>query len=328
VNPFSYVTAKDADHALRERADNALGSYLGGGTNLLDEMKLGIRQPDHLIDIRQIGFTKIEPLPGGGLRIGAGVTNSTVAYDPRVVKQYPVLSRAILAGASPQLRNAATTAGNLLQRTRCYYYRDVASPCNKREPGSGCSALEGVNRIHAVLGTSEKCIATHPSDMDVAMMALEAVIRTKGPHGERAIPIGEFYVPYGEDPAKENVLLPGELIVAVDLPATPWFAKSGYVKARDRASYEFALASAAVALDVRDGKVRDCRIALGGVATKPWRALAAENALRGAKPGAEAYRAAAEAELKAAVPRKDNAFKIELCKRVIVQSLTTVARMK
>lgn len=325
MNPFTYVQAKTAEEALRERAANERASYLGGGTNLLDEMKLNVRQPERLIDVRKLGFDKIEPLPEGGLRIGAGVSNSAVAYDERVRRRYPVLSQAILNGASPQLRNVATTGGNLLQRTRCYYYRDAASPCNKREPGSGCSALGGINRIHAILGTSEKCIATHPSDMDVAMMALEAVIHTTGPHGDRAIPIGEFYVPYGVDPAKENVLEPGELIVAVELPATPWFSRSHYVKARDRASYEFALSSAAVALDLSGGTIRDCRIALGGVATLPWRAHAAEDVLRG-KPASEAsFRAAAEAELKAAIPQKDNAFKIELCKRVLVKTLTETA---
>jgi xanthine dehydrogenase YagS FAD-binding subunit len=267
-----------------------------------------------------MGYDKIERLPDGGLRIGASVTNSVLAYDEHVRKLYPALSQAILSGASPQLRNAATTGGNLLQRTRCTYFRDTASPCNKREPGSGCAAIAGVNRMHAVLGVSEKCIATHPSDMDVALIALEAVIRTQGPGGERAIPIDEFYVAYGEDPARENVLQPGELITHVDLPARPWFARSCYRKARDRSSYEFALASAAVALDMDHGVVRDCRIALGGVAGKPWRARAAEQTLRGARTQG-AFRAAAEAELKAAVPQKDNAFKIELCTRIIEQAL-------
>jgi xanthine dehydrogenase YagS FAD-binding subunit len=326
MNPFTYVAAQKPEEAIGERTAHPHAAYLAGGTNLLDNMKLGVEQPDRLIDVRRLGLDRIEDLPGG-LRIGAGVTNTALAYDARVRRHYPALSEAILAGASPQLRNAATTGGNLLQRTRCYYFRDTASPCNKREPGSGCSALDGINRIHAILGTSEKCIATHPSDMDVAMMAFDAVVRTRGSQGDRAVPIADFYVPYGEDPARENVLLPGELITGVDLPAVPWFARSHYLKARDRASYEFSLSSAAVALDIHDGLIRDCRIALGGVATKPWRAAAAEASLRGQRPGEAAFRDAAEAELKAAVPRKDNAFKIELCKRVILKSLQTVASM-
>ena len=325
MNLFSYIAATNVRQALHERADHDHASYLAGGTNLLDNMKLGIEQPNRLIDVRQVGFDKIETLPDGGLRIGAAVTNTALAYDERVRSRYPALSQAILSGASPQLRNAATTGGNLLQRTRCYYFRDVASPCNKREPGSGCSALTGFNRIHAVLGTSEKCIATHPSDMDVALVALEAVIRTQGPKGARALPIDAFYIPYGEDPAKENVLEPGELITHVDLPPTIWFTHSCYHKARDRASYEFALSSAATALDLDNGIIRNCRLALGGVATKPWRALAAEKVLKGMKAGPETFRAAAEAELKQAVPQKDNAFKIELCKRVIVRSLEAAA---
>jgi xanthine dehydrogenase YagS FAD-binding subunit len=327
MNLFSYVAAANAKQALDECSNTPHAAYLAGGTNLLDNMKLGVEQPSRLIDIRKLGYDRIEKLPDGGLRIGAAVTNSALAYDTQVRKLYPVLSQAILAGASPQLRNAATTGGNLLQRTRCAYFRDIASPCNKREPGSGCAAITGINRSHALLGTSDKCIATHPSDMDVALVALEATIRTLGPKGERAIPIGEFYVAYGDDPARENVLEPGELITHVDLPARPWFVRSSYRKARDRASYEFALASAAVALDMDHGTVRDCRIALGGVASKPWRALAAEQALRGAKADEAAFRAAAEAELKAAAPQRDNAFKIELCKRVVAQALKVAATL-
>jgi xanthine dehydrogenase YagS FAD-binding subunit len=325
MNAFSYSAATSAQQAISEHSKFKNASYLGGGTNLLDNLKLGVEQPDHLIDVRHLGLDRIEVLPNGGLRIGATVRNTKLAYDDRVRKQYPALSEAILGGASPQLRNAATTAGNLLQRTRCYYFRDTASPCNKRAPGSGCSAIQGINRIHALFGTSEKCIATHPSDMDVAMVAFDATVRTQGARGQRAIPIAEFYVPYGDDPAKENVLEPGELITGVDLPATNWFRNSRYVKARGRASYEFALASAAVALSLENGTVKDCRIALGGVATKPWRALAAERALRGNNASAESFRAAAEAELKAAVPQSQNGYKVELCKRVIVKSLQTVS---
>ena len=325
MNSFTYSAATSAQGALTERSRSQTASYLGGGTNLLDNLKLGVEKPNHLIDVRHIGLDRIEASPNGGLRIGAAVTNSKLAYDERVLRQYPGLSEAILSGASPQLRNAATTAGNLLQRTRCYYFRDTSSACNKRAPGSGCSAIPGINRIHALLGTSDKCIATHPSDMDVAMVAFEAVIRTQGPRGERTIPISDFYVAYGEDPSKENVLEPGELITGVDLPATHWFQNSHYVKARDRASYEFALASAAVALNLENGTVKECRIALGGVATKPWRALAAERALTGKPANDENFRAAAEAELAAAVPQRQNGFKIELSKRVVVHSLQTVA---
>lgn len=324
MNPFSYTLAGNIDDAIRDRAATGT-SYLGGGTNLIDHVKLGVEQPRRLIDVRKIGFDRIESLPDGGLRIGAAVSNTTLAYDDRVKTKFPVLSEAILSGASPQLRNVATTAGNLLQRTRCYYFRDGISPCNKRIPGSGCAALDGLNRIHAILGTSEKCIATHPSDMDVAMLALDAVVRLRGTQGERTVPLGEFYVAYGEDPARENVLLPGELITAVDLPATSWFSRSHYFKARERASYEFALSSAAVALDLRDGVVQDCRIALGGVATKPWRAFAAEKLLRGEKPSVEAFARAAAAELKSAVGREYNAFKIPLCQRTLVRALQTAA---
>ncbi len=327
MNPFNYVSINEVTAAIVDRNDHPKSSYLAGGTNLVDHIKLGVEQPDRLIDVRKLKLGAIETLPSGALRIGATVSNTDLAYDERVRKQYPALSQAILSGASPQLRNVATTAGNLLQRTRCYYFRDVASPCNKRQPGSGCAALGGVNRMHAILGTSDKCIATHPSDMDVAMVAFEAVVRTQGAKGERVIPIGEFYVPYGEDPAKENVLEPGELIIGVDLPKQSWFTRSYYFKARDRASFEFSLSSAAVALDLDGDKIRDCRIALGGVATKPWRASAAENALRGAQIGEDAFRSAAEAELKPAIPQTYNSFKIELCKRVLVQSLKSAAAL-
>ena len=327
MNPFSYTQADGLETALLDRSGAPGTAYLGGGTNLLDHIKLGVERPDRLVDVRKIGCDEITALPGGGLRLGATATNSAVAYHPAVRKSFPVLAEAILAGASPQLRNVATTAGNLLQRTRCYYFRDGISPCNKREPGSGCAALNGFNRIHAVLGTSDQCIATHPSDMDVALMALDAVVRLRGVQGERVVPLGDFYVAYGTDPAKENVLEPGELITAVDVPATAWFARSHYLKARERASYEFALSSAAVALDLQQGVIRDCRIALGGVATKPWRAHAAEAALRGAKPDEAAFQAAADAELKPAVARAHNGFKIELCRRVIVQALQTTASL-
>jgi xanthine dehydrogenase YagS FAD-binding subunit len=327
MNAFTYFAAKDTDQAVADFTAHPQASYLAGGTNLIDNIKLNVLEPARLIDVRHIGLDQVKPTANGGLSIGGAVTNSALAYDDRVLKTYPMLSQAILSGASPQLRNVATTAGNLLQRTRCYYFRDAdnASPCNKRHPGSGCAAINGYNRIHAVLGTSEKCIATHPSDMDVALMALDAVIVTHSATENRSIPIADFYVAYGDDPGKENVLQPGELITAVELPPTPWFARSHYAKARDRASYEFALASAAVALDVDGGVIRDCRIALGGIATKPWRAFAAEKVLRGHKQTDELLGAAAEAELKPAVAQSHNAFKIEMARRLLVSTLKQVS---
>lgn len=255
MNPFTYVAVTKQGEALKAGADPH-AKFLAGGTNLLDDMKIGVESPGQLIDVGALPYDKIEPLPDGGLRIGATVRNSDMAWDKSVREKYPVLSQAIESGASPQLRNMATTAGNLLQRTRCYYFRDVSYPCNKRVPGSGCSAIPGYNRIHAVLGTSDKCIATHPSDMCVALAALDAVIRIVGPKGERTIPVNEFYVPYGDDPARENVLQHGELITAVDLPPLPWATRSHYLKVRDCASYEFALSSAAVALDLDNGTIR------------------------------------------------------------------------
>ena len=320
MNQFSYVAVTQAGQAIAERGGRS-AAYLAGGTNLIDDMKLGVEKHDRLIDVNRLPFDKVEPMNGGGVRIGATVRNTELAYDESIAKRYPALSQAILSGASPQLRNMATTAGNLLQRTRCYYFRDTSQPCNKREPGTGCSAIGGYNRIHAILGTSEKCIATHPSDMDVAMMALDAVVRVTGTAGDRAIPIGEFYVSYGEDPQRENTLKPGELITGVELPATAWFARSLYLKARDRASYEFALASAAVALDLDGGNVRDCRIALGGVATMPWRAKRAEASLKNKPATPDNFRAAAEAELQGAKTYEYNAFKVELAKRIIVDAL-------
>jgi xanthine dehydrogenase YagS FAD-binding subunit len=321
VRDFQYLQAKRLDEALELKTSRPSAKFLAGGTNLIDHLKLGVEAPEALIDIRQLGWDKIE-WTHEGVTVGAGVTNSALAYDPGIVAAFPVLSKAILAGASPQLRNAATTGGNLLQRTRCYYFRDIHSPCNKREPGSGCSAISGINRIHAILGTSPKCIATHPSDMAVALAALDAVILTSGKTETKKIPIRSFYVPYGEDPARENVLPPDWLITGVWIPKIPWFKHSVYVKARDRASYEFALSSAAVALDLEAGMVRDCRIALGGVGTKPWNASRAEAALLGKAANEASFRAASEAELAVAVPQKDNGFKIELCKRVMLKALT------
>jgi xanthine dehydrogenase YagS FAD-binding subunit len=323
--PFSYAQASDEQSALSAVAANDHAKYLAGGTTLIDLMKLDVETPDTLIDITPLLLTTIGPTPSGGLHIGAMVRNSDMAHDPAVMQQYPVLSEALLSGASPQLRNMATTGGNLLQRTRCYYFRDTAMPCNKRSPGSGCSAIDGYNRIHAILGTSDKCIAAHPSDMCVALMALDAVILTQGPRGARRIPITEFYVPYGDDPARETVLERGELITAVELPALPWAARSHYLKVRDRASYAFALASAAVALEMDGGAIKQARIALGGVGTKPWRAGDAEKSLGGKTPGDDAFKAAAEIALRGAKKYKDNGFKVELAKRTLVRCLSVAA---
>src|ERR1700757_2933296 len=253
--------------------------FVAGGTTLIDLMKLDVETPRTVVDINSVPLTKIEAKPDGGLRIGAMVRNSDLAHDKTVQQEYPVLSQALLSGASPQLRNMATTGGNLLQRTRCYYFRDTAYPCNKREPGSGCPAIDGYNRMHAILGTSEHCIATHPSDMAVAMMALGATIHLNGSAGERSVPITEFYFLPGNSPDRENALRKGEIITHVTLPALPSTAKSHYLKRRDRASYEFALASAAVIVEMNGNKIRKAQIALGGVGTRPWRSPEAEREL-------------------------------------------------
>jgi xanthine dehydrogenase YagS FAD-binding subunit len=328
MNPFTYVSVTQEGQAISAIAANPRAAFLAGGTNLLDDMRLGVESPAQLIDVSGLPLAKIEPLPNGGLRIGATVRNSDLAWDAAVRERYPMLSEALLSGASPQLRNMATTAGNLLQRTRCQYFRDVAYPeCNKRVPGSGCAAIPGYNRSHALLGTSDRCIATHPSDMCVALVALDAIIHTAGAKSPRAIPIDQFYIPYGDDPAKENVLEHGELITHVELPALPWAKRSHYLKARDRASYEFALASAAVALDLDGGTIRSARIALGGVATKPWRAREAEQLLAGKPANEQSFAEAAKAAMNGAKPQKDNAFKVELAQRTIVQALIDLASM-
>jgi xanthine dehydrogenase YagS FAD-binding subunit len=322
MHPFSFTTAETAAVALRLAAEDPRARYLAGGTTLVDLMKLEVERPTQLIDITALPLTEVTTLPNGALRVGAMVRNSDLAHNEDVRRRYPMLSQALLAGASGQLRNMATTGGNLLQRTRCPYFRDTAMPCNKREPGTGCSALHGENRGHAVLGTSEACIATHPSDMAVALVALDAAVRTAGPQGERVIPIAELHRLPGGHPEIETTLAPGELITAVEIPALPFAARSLYVKVRDRASYAFALASAAVAVDLDKGVVRDARVALGGVGTVPWRSRAAEDALHGKPAGAATYRAAAEAALAGAVPREHNAFKIELARRTLVRALT------
>ena len=329
MNPFSYSRATDWQAAVRDVASDPQAKFLGGGTNLVDLMKMGVETPDRLIDINRLPLAQVEELPdNAGLRIGALVRNSDLAEHPLVTSRYPVLSEALLSGASPQLRNLATTGGNLLQRTRCYYFYDPAFPmCNKRNPGSGCGALEGYNRIHAILGQSEQCIATHPSDMCVALAMLDAVVRVQGASGERLIPIANFHRLPGSTPNVDTNLQPNELITAVDLPAIPFATRSHYLKVRDRASYAFALVSVAAALELENGLIKSARLALGGVAHKPWRASKAEQALVGQKPDAQTFEAAAAAELAAARGYKHNSFKIELAKRAMVQALTTVAAL-
>jgi xanthine dehydrogenase YagS FAD-binding subunit len=324
MHPFSFVAVTSEGQALSSKAAGPATAFLAGGTSLLDIMKLGVENPDALVDINHAPLTSIAS-HNGGLRIEANVKNTDVAYHPLVRENYPLLSEAILSGASPQLRNMASTGGNLLQRTRCYYYRDISYPCNMREPGSGCSAIEGYNRIHAILGTSDKCIATHPSDMCVALAALDTTIVVHGPGGERRIAFQDFYIPYGENPHQWNTLAPQELITAIEIPALPMAKRSRYLKVRDRASYEFALSSIAACLDIDGTTIKDARVALGGVATKPWRSHEAEQALIGKPANRDTYAAAAEAALQSARPQKYNAFKIELTKRTIVRGLEMTA---
>jgi len=328
MNPFAYSRASDATQAVADVA-KPHAKFLGGGTNLIDLMKMGVETPANLIDINKLPLAQIEDRQSQGVRIGALARNSEVAEHDLIKSRYPVLSEALLSGASPQLRNMATVGGNLLQRTRCYYFYDPAFPqCNKRNPGSGCGAIEGFNRIHAILGQSDQCIATHPSDMCVALAALDAVVRVQGPKGEREIPFADFHRLPGNTPNIETNLQPDELITAIDLPAIPFATRSHYLKVRDRASYAFALVSVAAILDVDQSKnIKAVRVALGGVAHKPWRASKTEEALIGKTADEKTFRAAAEAELAAAKGYKHNSFKIELAKRAVVRALTTVAAM-
>jgi xanthine dehydrogenase YagS FAD-binding subunit len=320
MDDFGYTRATDVGSAVA--AGSLAGAkYLGGGSNLIDLMKYEVERPSALVDVTRLPLDKIEELPNGGLRIGATVRNTDLANHPLVRERYTALSSAILQGATQQLRNMATTGGNLLQRTRCYYFYDVTAGCNKRVPGSGCSAIDGYNRIHAILGQSSSCIATHPSDMCVAMRAFDAVVRVQGASGERTIPIAEFHRLPGDTPQLDTNLKPGELILAVDLPPIPFAAGSYYLKVRDRASYAFALVSVACAVQVAGGVVRDARVALGGVAHRPWRAEACESYLKGKAVNAETFRRAAEAELKPAKGYAHNRFKIELAKRSMVRAL-------
>jgi xanthine dehydrogenase YagS FAD-binding subunit len=321
VNPFEYRRADDAAGAVATVAGRPNAAFLAGGTNLVDHLKLGVASPELLVDVSRLPFDRIEALPGGGVRIGAGVRNSDLAADPLIRARYPVLSQALLAGASGQLRNLATTGGNLLQRTRCVYFQDVTTPCNKREPGSGCSAIDGWTRYHAILGASQHCVATHPSDMAVAMAALDATVVVLGSRGEWTVPLIELHRLPGDEPERDTVLEHGELITAVELPAPPAGSRSAYRKVRDRASYAFALVSVAAVVEADGGVVRDARIALGGVAHKPWRATRMEEVLRGAPATEDRFRAAADAELAAARPLAHNAFKLPMARNTLVAVL-------
>jgi xanthine dehydrogenase YagS FAD-binding subunit len=325
MNPFTYARAADAGEAVRLALETQGARYLGGGTNLVDLMRETIERPPALVDVSGLSRA-IEEMWDGGLAIGAAARNAAVAEDHRVRARYPMLARAILAGASPQIRNMATVGGNLLQRTRCAYFYDAAgSRCNKRVPGQGCDAILGFNRGHAIFGASDACVAVHPSDMAVALAALDADLVVQGPRGERRLSAADLHCLPGDRPDIETLLAPGELIVAVILPPLPAAARSTYRKVRDRASYAFALVSVAAALELEAGRVKSVRIALGGVAHRPWRAHEAEAALRGEPACAEAFAAAADAELAAARPLRDNGFKVELARRTIVAVLSQLA---
>lgn len=324
MRPFSYARARDVAEAIATVTADPGGAFLAGGTTEIDLARQNVVWPSTLVDINALPLDGVEELPGGGIRIGALARMSDVAESPVVVERFPLIAQALVQGASPQLRNMASMGGNLLQRVRCSYFRDAISPCNKREPGTGCSALEGVNRGHAILGTSERCIATHPSDLAVALVALDAVVHTEGPTGERRIPIDDFFLLPGDTPHLEHPLAHGELVVAIEVPPLSYARRSLYLKVRDRESYEFALVSVALALEIADSVVVDARLALGGVATKPWRARRAEQAMIGASATAETYARAAREELAPATPRGMNAFKVELAQRAICRALETV----
>jgi xanthine dehydrogenase YagS FAD-binding subunit len=327
MKPFAYTRAADVRAAVTAAGRGSDVRFLAGGTNLVDLMKQGVEEPGHLVDVTRLPLAEIEEGAGGGVRVGALARNTDVARHPLIRQRYPVLTEALLSGASPQLRNMATVGGNLLQRTRCPYFTDPAfAECNKRRPGSGCAARRGYTRMHAILGASAECIATHPSDMAVALAVLDAVVEVLGPDGERAIPIGDFHRLPGRTPHVETELRAGELITAVYLPARSFAGRSHYLKVRDRSSFAFALVSVAAALDLDgSGTIRAARLALGGVAHKPWRVVDAEDALVGRRAEAGAYGAAAEALLRGAEPYRDNAFKVELARRSVLRALTVTA---
>jgi xanthine dehydrogenase YagS FAD-binding subunit len=319
---FEYARASSVADAVRQIAVAPGAKFIAGGTNLIDLMKEDVERPTRLIDITRLPLKAVEEMSDGGLRIGALVPNTDLAYHPLIEQRYPMLSSAILAGASQQLRNMASTGGNLLQRTRCHYFYDVVTPCNKREPGTGCSALNGINRMHAILGSNEACIATHPSDMCVALAALEAKVHVLGPAGERAIPFADFHRLPGDTPQIDTNLRPDEIVTAVELPAAGFADHYTYLKIRDRQSYAFALVSVAVGLELSGGVVGQARFALGGVAHKPWREPAAEAALRGRAPNDRNFKAAADILLRDAKGYPYNTFKIDLAHRALVRALT------
>ena len=327
MNSFTFTQAPAVDAAVREKAGHAESAYIGGGTNLIDLMKENVARPTHLIGLKKVGLDTIETLPDGGLRLGALATNADTAWHPEVESRYPLLNQAILAGASPQLRNMATDGGNLMQRTRCYYFYDLATPCNKREPGSGCSAIGGYNRVCGILGTSDSCIATHPSDMCVALAALEATVRVSGPNGERTIAFEDFHRLPGDQPERDNTLEAGELITGLYLPGKGFEKNFSYLKLRDRSSYAFALVSVAAALELDGDTIKDARLALGGVAHKPWRDKAAEALLIGQPATAETFSRAAAQVLTGAKGYGANTFKIELARRAIVRALKQATEM-
>jgi xanthine dehydrogenase YagS FAD-binding subunit len=332
MDSFTFTLPTTIDQAVQAAAKSATAQqgaqvrFVAGGTTLVDLMKLNVERPREIVDINGLPLDRVEPSSDGGLIIGALARNSDVAHHPTVLRDYPVLSQALLSGASPQLRNMATTGGNLLQRTRCVYFRDTAHACNKREPGTGCSAIGGHNRMLAILGTSKDCIATNPSDQNVAFTVLEATIQIQGPKGKRSVPIHDFYLVPGSSPNRENVLEPGEIITSITLPPPIAGANSTYLKLRDRAAYEFALASAAIVMQVSGGKIQHIRVALGGVGTKPWRSFEAEKALEGHAPDRAMFVKAADAALRDATPASENAFKVELSRRCIVRALTMSTR--
>jgi len=323
---FQYSRAHDVADAVRQIAADPTARFIAGGTNLVDLMKEDVERPSRLIDISRLPLTAVEETPEGGLRIGALVPNSALAYHPLIERRYPLVASAILAGASAQLRNMASTGGNLLQRTRCAYFYDTSTPCNKREPGSGCSAIDGLNRGHAILGTSEACIATHPSDLCVALVALGATVHVAGPGGTRAIAFADFHRLPGDTPQRDTNLAPNELVIAIELPKRGFAENYSYLKIRDRLSYAFALVSVAAALEIEGGKIKEARLALGGVAHKPWRDTAAEAALAGAAAGPAAFATAADVVLRNAKAQAHNAFKIDLARRAIIRTLTQAAR--
>ena len=325
MQPFKYTQVRDADAAVRSVSSNMAARFIAGGTNILDLMKEGVENPSELVDISRLSLTQIRATPNG-ISIGALARNTDTANHPLVRRDYPLLSQAILAGASAQIRNMATNGGNLMQQTRCTYFYDIAMPCNKREAGSGCGAFEGINRLHSIFGYSESCVDVHPSDMCVALSALDATINVQGAEGKtRAIRFADFFKPAADMTMSDTDLRHGELITSIELPRSSFAANSYYLKVRDRASFAFALVSVAAALDLNAGKIRDARVAMGGVAPKPWRAAEAEKVLIGRTPTEETFRAAAEAEMNGARPLKHNAFKVELGRRAIVLALKRAA---